>query len=140
MRQLCTFVTGGQHTLDIQQTKKCVKIPQNLYFVELQVAEDIHLALEVKINTLTAATADLCEHLDPKRVIRKLKSEFVIDKHEDEKLQSCTATDDRVEMLLNILKTKDNKSFDIFKEELKKERNDLYSILVDHEAKFVIGR
>ena len=106
----------------------------------MQVAEDIHLALEVKQNILTAATAELCEHLDPKRVIRKLKSEFVIDKHEDEKLQRCTTTDDRVEMLLNILKTKDNKSFDIFKEELKKEKNDLYSMLDNHEAKFVTGR
>ena len=90
------------------------------------------VSLEVLQKTLLEATEILCKNLQPRDVLRQLKSKGALNADDVERIKrSQFTTTDEVDMLLDMLRKKPLSSYNIFKEE----RQDLYQTVKDVERK-----
>ena len=92
------------------------------------------LAIIKKI--LTAATDAICDNLNPKDILRTMKSKDALSANDCKKIESKVTEGDQAEEMLNILMTKPASAYETFVETLHdKGREDIYRVIKNLEAK-----
>ena len=97
--------------------------------------------LAVIKKILAALTDIICDNLDPKLVLRTMKSKGALTPDDVKRIESKPVESDQAEKLLDILMSKPASAYDIFISTLRaKGREDLYNHIRDIEMEHGYGR
>ena len=95
--------------------------------------------LQLIKRVLNRATVLLDQFLDPSHILNELTSKEHLNIDDTKKIRKCAPISERVDKLLKILQRKEKEAYFSFMVALRKERPDLFPLVVDIECGYTLG-
>ena len=118
------------HNVVYQRIKICVC----LYFLT-----DFDSLNKLIKHVLSKATVLLRKFLDPSHILNELNSNEHLNIDDTDKIRQCAAISERVDILLKMLQRKKKEAYFSFMVALRKERPDLFNLVIDIESCYTSG-